>query len=244
MLEILLEFVAICKKHNIEYWLAYGSLLGAVRHQGFVPWDDDLDIGVLQKDYKRLLNILKKELPERFSLENEDTDENYFFKFARVVDKNSLIEDPAYKHVNLKYRGVYLDIFPLEFMPSKRWKSTIEYWYGNAFRRSRRFYKGKYMEYSGKILLPFAFILVCIMRLVVKITNPQRLFTSAGVPFCYNGEHKFTDMFPLSTVKFEGYELSAPKDPDIYLKEHYGDYMQIPPEEKRTTHSVKTIFFD
>ena len=79
MLDILLEVDRICRKHNITYWLSSGTLIGAVRHKGFIPWDDDLDIEMLLPDYERLMKILPQELPDTMALQTQDTDPNYFF---------------------------------------------------------------------------------------------------------------------------------------------------------------------
>lgn len=83
MLDILIEVDRICRKHNIRYWLSSGTLIGAVRHKGFIPWDDDLDIEMLLPDYKRLMKVLPEELPENLALQSQDTDPNYFFFYAR-----------------------------------------------------------------------------------------------------------------------------------------------------------------
>jgi len=90
MLELLLEVDRICKKHHISYWLSSGTLIGAARHGGFIPWDDDLDIEMLLPDYKRLLEVLPQELPETMALQSVDTDKNYFFFYAKVRDRRSL----------------------------------------------------------------------------------------------------------------------------------------------------------
>ena len=89
MLDILLEVDKICKRHDIQYWLSSGTLIGAMRHDGFIPWDDDLDIEMMRSDYLRLMEVLPKELPEWLALQNSDTDENYFFFYAKVRDRRS-----------------------------------------------------------------------------------------------------------------------------------------------------------
>ena len=78
MLEILLEVDKVCKRHDIKYWLSSGTLIGAMRHDGFIPWDDDLDIEMMRSDYLRLMEVLPSELPEWLALQNDETDPNYF----------------------------------------------------------------------------------------------------------------------------------------------------------------------
>src|SRR3954464_7150764 len=91
MLEILDAFDVICRKHDINYWLACGTLLGARRHGGFIPWDDDLDVVVLQRDYKNLLSILKEELPENLKLQARGTDKYYWYYYAKIRDTRSRV---------------------------------------------------------------------------------------------------------------------------------------------------------
>ena len=98
MLEILLEVDKICKKHNIRYWLSSGTLIGAMRHDGFIPWDDDLDIEMMRSDYLRLMKVLPAELPEWLALQNDETDPNYFYFYAKVRDRRSrMLERHMYK---------------------------------------------------------------------------------------------------------------------------------------------------
>ena len=113
MLEILDAVDAICRAHNIPYWLSSGTLLGAVRHGGFIPWDDDLDIELLREDYLRLLPILRRELPERFMLHDRESDSTYPNLYAKVRDKHSCIEE-EYEFKG-KYRGE-----PIHCVPSPK----------------------------------------------------------------------------------------------------------------------------
>ena len=117
MLEILLEVDRICKKHGIKYWLSSGTLIGAARHQGFIPWDDDLDIEMLLPDYRRLMKTLPKELPPTMALQTIDTDPNYFFFYAKVRDRRSYLEEPNSYDRLWKERGIYIDIFPFYKQP-------------------------------------------------------------------------------------------------------------------------------
>ena len=89
MTEMLLCFDEICRKHDIPYWLCSGTLLGCVRHGGYIPWDDDLDVEILYKDYDRLMKVLREELPEQYGIQNDETDSGYFFCFAKINDKIS-----------------------------------------------------------------------------------------------------------------------------------------------------------
>ena len=91
MLDILIEVDKICKKHDIRYWLSSGTLIGAVRHNGFIPWDDDLDIEMMRSDYLRLMKVLPSELPEWLALQNDETDPNYFFFYNSDVANEKIL---------------------------------------------------------------------------------------------------------------------------------------------------------
>ena len=117
MLELLIEVDRICKKHNIKYWLGSGTLIGAARHKGFIPWDDDLDIEMLWDDYKHLMKVLPDELPETMALQTTETDPNYFFFYAKVRDRRSHLEEQNQYDRVWREQGIYIDIFPFHRQP-------------------------------------------------------------------------------------------------------------------------------
>ena len=118
MLEMVTELDRICKKHDVQYFLFWGSLLGAIRHDGFIPWDDDLDVGMLRKDYIKLMKVLPDELPEHIALQSNDTDRNYFYFYAKLRDKRSFLDEGNYDRV-FKERGIFIDIFPVD--KTRKW---------------------------------------------------------------------------------------------------------------------------
>lgn len=241
MLDILKVVDAICQKHNIEYFLDAGSLLGAVRHGGFIPWDDDLDIAVRKEDFGRLCKFLKQELPDNLVFQDRFTDWNMPIIIAKVRDKNSYIyEDSCTDKMNEK--GLFIDIFPIEKVPSMRWKRIVDYPYGHCIRAIHN-----YTDTKDKIIscfvFPFAWLLVQLTRLVNLFIPSDKVAPCYGWKPTYNN-YSSQDVFPTRRIPFEGFMARVPNNPDAVLKALYGDYMQIPPEEKRMVHSTKIEFYD
>lgn len=240
-LEILIEVDKICRKHNIEYFLDWGTLLGAVRHGGFIPWDDDIDISVRRKDYSRLCKVLKEELPENLAFQDRFTDWNLPFLFAKVRDKNSYFyEDKSTD--TLKYKGIYIDIFPIEKVPSMRWKRFIDYPYGHCIRAFHN-YTDTRDKLLSALVYPFALVLVLLTRFVNLFIPSDKVAPCYGWQPTYNN-YSSRDVFPTKRMAFEGFQACVPNNPDAVLKALYGDYMQLPPEEKRRVHNTKIEFYD
>ena len=246
MLEILLEVDKICKKHDISYWLSSGTLIGALRHDGFIPWDDDLDIEMMRKDYLRLMEVLPKELPDWLVLQNSDTDPNYFYFYAKVRDKRSkMLEQNSYDRM-WQEQGIYIDIFPMEQHPvwlHKLTEKTVGHMYKiwrtstddhKAIRQVRRIY-----DFNDKVLFP------C-LRTLLQLTSslfPQKTITSGmGIPF-HNPRYA-DEIFPLTTHNFEGHQLPVPGNADAHLRHIYGDYMQLPDLNKLAPHVGKLEFYE
>ena len=132
MLEILKAVDAICRQNNIPYFIEAGTLLGSVRHGGFIPWDDDLDICVMRSDYNRLRGLLKENLPSSMVFQDAKTDPNYPLLIGKVRDTKSYFEEDF--SAKLEYGGIYIDIFPIEKVPSWKWKQKLDYIYGHCVR--------------------------------------------------------------------------------------------------------------
>jgi lipopolysaccharide cholinephosphotransferase len=242
MLDILIEVDKICRRHNITYWLDGGTCLGAVRHSGFIPWDDDLDIAVMRTDYKKLCNILKKELPDNLIFQDASTEKYYPCVFAKVRDKKSFLCDPAW-NPKTKEQGLYIDIFPFE-RGNATLKKFIEFFYGRAFRRLHNFSTSKTEYIIALLMYPFSLLLVFFARISGKFTFKKSMINAYGTPVPRFYSHKYSSMLPVCTIIFEGQNFPAPANPDAYLRELYGDYMQIPPESQRIVHSTKIEFYD
>lgn len=227
MLHILVEVDKICQRHNIRYWLSSGTLIGAVRHGGFIPWDDDLDIEMMRSDYERLLEILPHELPEDLALQAHSTDPNYCYHYAKVRDRCSYIEEKPNYDRFFKHRGIYIDIFPLE--KQHMWTHKLsELSFGHAYKLMRT-YKGSHEECMKRVKRLYAWnvrFIYPLLRLVNRITGAKTITSGLGIPF-HNPRYE-EDIFPLTTIMFENRPFMAPHDSDRMLQNIYGDYMKLP----------------
>ena len=241
MVEILCVIDKICKKHKINYWLSSGTLLGAVRHHGFIPWDDDLDIEMLAEDYKRFLSVIQSELPNDLVLQPYKTDPNYVAPYVKIRDTKSCLYETSNKDCNYMYRGIYIDVFYIE--PSTRFLIRVAmklhgYLYKLSYRPCR---KGSFLFYSKRLIL--VLLQNCVyplFRVVSKFLHCKKLYQCLGAGFL--GERNKKDLFPLSAVSFEGKTFPAPHDPDAYLTRLYGNYMQLPDLSRIEVHLDKIEF--
>ena len=228
MLRLLKIVDSICLFHKIPYWLDGGTLLGAVRHKDFIPWDDDIDIAMLHEDYLRFIDIFQKEAPKDLRLCTPESYLGLNNGLCKVVDLKSSRTPLKGKEGKEDYpSGIFLDIFPVrrykKIMP--RFKSTSK-----LIKRKKpnpglweRFYKFVYMD---------------TLHLHSFFEYQLRRHTSPNGPYIYYDfgyphVNHIETIFPLSTVTLAGEEFSAPGQTHAYLKTLYGDYMVLPPEEER-----------
>lgn len=246
VLDILIEVDKICRKYNIDYWLMGGTLLGAVRHGGFIPWDDDIDISVKHNDLKKLSKILQQELPEQYVVQNYKTDKNYYLdSVLKIRDTKSIASIEYYK--SFQEQGLFLDIVSMEKIPSQKLKRFVfrfnKYPY---LRRKEISLKGKSNNIKGFLFAP-------ISKLLIKLAHwfsQKSSTTKIGYNYLFWLGH-FFDMefeketiFPLKTMKFEGREFFVPNDTDKFLRITYGDFMKIPPPKNRLVHASEIKVYD
>lgn len=250
MLNIMVEVDKICRKNNIPYWLDSGTLIGAVRHGGFIPWDDDIDICILEKDYKRLREALIKELPSRYIFCDSKTDA-YFFEtcYCRVKDTYTSCDYPLF--YKQKSQGLWIDIIPLIPATPKWYKSGVEYIYGRVSREIHNFSTSKGLpkwqcllnKTIAYLLYPIAYILRIIGNIWAKCCNNQELMFNWGS--CFNSRRYLNEVFPLSKIEFENHKFYAPCNTHAYLQRIYGDYMKLPEKSKRQIHmDVESMKFN
>ena len=234
MLDILIEFDRICKKYNIRYWLDAGTLLGAVRHGGFVPWDDDLDVCMFPNDYKKLQKACKEELRHPYKWREINTKENNFSFWAKIINEDVVVRRQVRNPDRVIEQNIWLDIFIVEEGSAKT-KQYIEKIYGKCLRRTnKQLFDGKVNYCIACLLLPFVKLFISILRGWNKVFHKNEFIYIYGTPFCPKHYKEYT--FPLSVIEFEGKLFRCPGNPHGYLTTFYGDYLTIPPKEKRVTH--------
>ena len=233
MLDMLIEFDKICQKHDLKYWLDSGTLLGAVRHDGFIPWDDDVDISMPIEDYQKFCKVAGDELAETMFLQNTKTDNTFPFDYTKIRDNRATIIEFHEEGKDVKYnQGLFLDIFPMLAIKDTK---LHNFFYKYSFTAIRFFSAKKFEQKS-------------LRKLFISLLHKLHLdWDKKDTKIIYGGEmpdvagaFSYNRIFPLKKMKFEGLEFFAPNDSDDYLQELYGkDYMKLPPVEKRTVHAVE-----
>ena len=241
-LNILDKIHEFCINSHIRYSLGGGTLLGAVRHKGYIPWDDDIDIMLPRPDYERFL----KEFEGKFDwlkLQHYKNDDTYYFPFAKVYDTRTvLIEEGA-------INGIYVDVFPIDGLPDE--KGLSEYY--NQFRRyvlmlckTNKYYKfqighNRYFLYIKYLLKRILYpnrkdIIKRLEALYRRYSFDESYYAGAIVGRYAEKEHMEKSVFTKYVkVAFENHHYNCIADFDEYLRKHYGDYMQLPPVEKRVS---------
>ena len=253
-LDIVKEVVAICEKHGFTYFMLGGTMLGAIRHKGFIPWDDDIDLGMPRKDYDRFLEIAPKELSKHLKLVNYHTDPEYHYYITRILDTETKVEEERIGNDN-RYTNASIDIFPVDGTPNNKVLRKI-YFFRVLYHRALMSlcYKDSIDRKRPRGTAEKVLLWVMERLPVEKMTTPYKqkekidkllrkqkvegskfignimgaYRTKEIVPAEFYGKGK---MYPFEDVELHGMEMA-----DEYLKWTYGDYMQLPPEDKRKTH--------
>ncbi len=251
--EILDYVVDICNEYDLKYCLVYGTALGAYRHQGFIPWDDDIDIAMPYEDYCRLKSIISKN-DSKYEFQDMYNENNYFMTFGKVrkrntIFKESIIEKPLDKC------GIYIDIFPLYYINSKGIKICVINYLKHIvkFSTHRKLYKGKYTiaKYAVSSVISAPATIFGAKRILYMLDKYIKKNDSKTGK--YLAEFDETGMiqaiessiyFPTIKLKFEDKMYEVPGKINDYLTIAYGeDYMTLPPVEERHTHMPSVLKF-
>lgn len=236
---ILDEFDKLCKKHGLRYYLMYGTLIGAVRHKGYIPWDDDIDVGMPVEDYKKFLKIGKNELPDSLFLQTDQTD-CYHARFFAKIRMNNTAFEPTESLQAKKHTGIFIDIIPLYKRDKKHnMLQKVRVKLGDIMNEvligKREKNKLCRKIYAPVYIMPSGFI--------AKLRN--WLWDTKGALYYGFGYYHPKEAFePSVELEFENKRYPAPKEYDDILHTIYGEYMQLPPPEKQVTHNPVRISFD
>lgn len=240
-LEILKAIDALCRKHRIDYWLDGGTLLGAVRHGGFIPWDDDIDIAMRADDLPRFVEAARAGLPAGLSLQTPDTDPTLRLPIFKVRDDDSFLVEAGDDFSRPYAKGLYVDIFPMVPYPccSRRFIRRVARGYcrANAILASQHYYSlrsfAEFFYFGAKrAWCKLQWDVACAFRKKGEFTSNSLDNNGYGIM------HRTGSIFPVSRIKFEDAEFLAPANPEAYLTDLYHNYMELPPEDKRRGHAV------
>lgn len=263
--EMLKKLDTICCRHGIKYWVMWGTALGAVRHKGFIPWDDDVDVGMLRSDYDKFRAVSSEEWDGLVLIDGGDDCFYHEKLFPRLYKPGTILEPEIwakYTYNKDKIRKpVWVDIFLFDEVPSlevAKKKSKESRWLHLLWTYSKYQYnvvstdsiKGRLKSHIKNLLH------ICFnglgnpkkyaeryYKFAAKDASGEYVITydSFTIEYMLNSMFLKSDLFPLQRVAFEDFEVFAPNNLDKYLTQLYGDYMTPPPVEKRFSHSVQTI---
>ena len=256
-LEILLEIDRVCREHGIKYFLDSGTMLGAARHGGFIPWDDDIDISMLRDDYDRFLEIAQDSLGDKYYVQTRKTDPTSFASFAKVrKNGTSCIERTV--ELGGSHTGIWVDIFPFDTVVNteenkkrkkRQWRLAHKMLNLRTTSDSANWNTSIWKRVVRKIMrLP---LLIVPEEHFYKRIDSLRDFDVPESQVAYTCFHYFTklpfflesDLLPLATLSFEGYQLPVMRNWEQYLTDVYGDWRQLPPPEKRKRHEILAVDF-
>ena len=253
-LDMLVELDRVCRQNNIKYQIAAGTMLGAVRHKGFIPWDDDADVFMLREEYEKFKKCADQLNQEICFFQDHDTDKEYRWGYGKLRRTGTKYIRIGQEHLKCK-TGVFIDVFPLDDAPISLLGQMIQDFNCFCIRKIMWSEVGKYSSrgiervwYSmlSKISIDFAF-----KRLDHYVRRSNNNTPNKVRILCYKTVGKLNYKHPLreryamlkkwflfsQEYQFEGVMLDGVKDYDEYLKYSYGDYLQLPPESKREQHS-------
>jgi len=248
LLDMLLELDRICKKNNIKYCLFGGTMLGAYRHKGFIPWDDDLDVAMLRTDYNKFRTACERDLDaKKFFFQDHTTDPYYRWGYGRIRRKGSEFVRVNQEHMKM-HTGIFLDIFPMdgvpEFAPFRGFHNFYCYLLRKllyaevGIKTGKRLYNR--MGYALMNCIPHAWTFRRLDKLALKWKDTKWVRHTC-FPMPKGRPYGFLRTWceDLVDINFEGFMFPGIKDAHDYLANHYGsDYMQPPPPEKRHWHPV------
>lgn len=250
-LGILKEFSRICSKYKLEWIAIGGTALGAVRHSGFIPWDDDIDVAMRRNDYEKFIHIAPGELSKQYFLQNFVTEPNCNNYFTKIRKNGTLFVEECGRSMKA-HQGIFIDIFPLDNLPKdnrklKKLRFNLFFWYQLYMSKtviapaSQLAYWKKIAATFCRTVLHFALIIVPKKALFQKVDQLFQKYNDKeadmiGFVYLPGMSLKLSEFYPIRKMRFADMEIAMPNDYDAYLRRDYGDYMTLPKEANRINH--------
>ena len=262
-LSILKDFITVCEENNLTYFGLAGTGIGALRHGGFIPWDDDIDVGLLRADYDEMIKIFKRDYSDKYIVVNGDEFPKYPLMTTRITIKNSRFVEESLKKIDCPL-GIFLDVYAFDNVApdeKARKKQAFGAWFFSKLLILKHIpfpvlpFKGVKLKIAHFItacawafLNVFGFSHKWIYKKCKQIsTKYNNEDTDAYAYFCdtdkYSNFFEKADLLPVRKEKFEDIEMCFPKNLEKSLTYMFGDYMQLPPEEKRKNHFPYVLEF-
>ena len=254
-LEMARDVKRVCDENGIRYFLYRGTFLGAVRHKGVIPWDDDMDFGMLRKDYEKFCRIANEKLDGKYCFQNWHTDENYALPFGKVRKRGTVFVES--KCARLPENGIYIDIYPLDYAPADPGERKV------LAKKLLHLFRIKLMKCGytpwmeeEKIIwkkrigyLAYQFVSLFFSQkalrekyeaLVRAVPEGDTLYEQSALPIAYYFDTQWCA--ELEDYPYDGAVFSGPRNYDAFLSSLYGDYMELPPADKRENrHQIKEL---
>lgn len=262
-LEILKDFISICEKYDLNYIMLGGTGIGVVRHQGFIPWDDDIDVAMMRKDYDVFLAVIEDEMGDKYHIQTPLTDKDYACNVTHMQKKGTRFVPYVNKDLKCEL-CISIDIFALDNMaddPKLRRRQLKRTWILNkmiflcgngspiiplnGWKKTVAAFICKAAHFGLKLLhIQPRFLYKLLLKEATRYNNQKTKYMNAfEVTMSHRAYISEEEMFPLVKMKYEGIDVTMPKEYDTYLKRLFGDYMTPPPEDKRVNHCPYILDF-
>ena len=254
------EVDRVCKKHGIRYFVTGGTAVGAYFWQKILPWDDDVDVGMMRPDYERFAAIAQEEMGDRFFLQTPDTEPHSPFFFMKVRMNGSRFSEATFKHIKM-HQGIYVDIFPFDKIPKQRWLEKLQHeviFFLNGLFIAKEIWQWKH---CGKCDIPEprkrGWLPCLFTRLLITVFSKRSIYNIMyRVQTAFNGkqldevkniitksEHLLIeDIKEAQTVALGPLQVSAPRDLLLYLTNHYGTVRKDVPDEMKVSHRPEELY--
>ena len=257
LIENLKVFIKTCEKLNIEYIVYGGTLLGTIKYNGIIPWDDDIDVAMTRENYDRFLKEAPKIIPSDYFIQTPESESQTPYLYTKLRKKGTIFVEEFYNKLNIE-KGVYIDIYPIDNVPDneklrrKQFNNTRKWIFAYYYRRCIRVkypipknkLKGAILQialYYLLHLIPRKFILYKLKKNMTKYNNIET--NRKACLFSPNYNNIYTNIYPIQIKKFEGIDVCIPNCYDEHLRNRYGDYKRDLPPEKRIGHIPYEIDF-